>query len=86
MDTRSPIIEHKALMEGHEAGRQNLAAGLNPYRVGSRDAHDWERGRCIQIALKLSRQLERRAVTSPCHYKAELECTCGGRGFCLDVA
>lgn len=86
MDTRIPTTEHEALIEGQRAGVLDVPAGANPYEMGTAEAREWERGRSTISARKLAESLRRRARTAPCRYIAETDCTCGGRGLCLDVA
>lgn len=93
MDVRNPITEQEqlevqqALLDGHQAGRLDVPAGANPHEVGSRKYQEWERGRRTVTAARLAHILRAKArLAAPCRYNAALECTCGGRGLCLDVA
>ena len=86
MDTHNPKLEQEAQQAGREAGRIGTAAGLNPHPVGSALAKTWERARIAEVAKLLTAAHRMRARAAICRYKAELECDCGGRGFCLDVA
>lgn len=66
-----------ALIEGQQAGQRDVAAGANPYDLGTDEYAEWERGRQAASVAKLR--------PMRCRY-ADRACDCGGRGLCLDVA
>lgn len=44
---------HDALIEGQQAGRLQLPAGLNPYKVGTAEYAEWYRGWLAATARSL---------------------------------
>lgn len=78
-----PLIA--ARIDGLEAGRLNLSAGVNPCRIGSLEWAAWEGARSTVIAQRLSLEAQKRTRSAICRY-GKVECNCGGRGLCLDVA
>lgn len=84
MDSRV-TAEQEARLDGLEAGRLNLSAGVNPGRVGSPEWNAWEHARSTVIAQRLSLELSKRVRNAICRY-GQAEYNCGGRGLCLDVA
>lgn len=67
----------RALFAGREAGRSGVAAGANRFHIGTPEYAAWERGRSVEEAQSLSRELAKRPRRS-C-----TPCACGGRGMCL---
>lgn len=76
----------EAIIDGRDAGRLNLSAGLNPYRLGSPERDAWEKNRMAVIAQKIALEAASRTRSAICRYAVQVECNCGGRGICLDVA
>lgn len=76
----------EAIIDGRDAGRLNLSAGLNPYRLGTEERAVWESNRSAVIAQRLAFEANKRARVAICRYGVNVECSCGGRGLCLDVA
>jgi hypothetical protein len=85
MDIRDPQREQEAFNEGQQAGLLGVRSGSNPHELGSAEYSEWERGRRGIEARQASAALAQRARTNPCPYRTG-DCSCGGRGMCLDVA
>lgn len=77
-----------AFNAGRIAGLRSTPAGQNPHDIHAEPEQyaEWERGRNSAEAQLRSRDIAARARVALCHYRVGVECNCGGRGYCLDVA
>lgn len=86
------VLDELSAANAYQRGRMARQAGavpsLNEFATGSPEHDEWRKGWQSRDAEITTEELKRQRAmrAAPCRYQAGLECSCGGRGLCLDVA